>query len=165
MTSKELEFVLPKRVQPKGVPDAVESVRHKIGQELAGLDDSKDWLVTVEPLKERRSRQQNRYQHLWHNEAAKQLRDETAEDKRAFCKLHFGVPILRAESDEFRQQYDRLIKPMPYPQKLELMKEPIDFPVTRLMTVEQKTRYLELIQHHYATQGVRLAAIEEGGYE
>lgn len=165
MKPEKREFVLPKRIQPKGVPDAVESVRHKIGQELAGLDDSKEWIVTVELLKERRSRQQNRYQHLWHNEAAKQLHDESAEDKRAYCKLVFGVPILRTDSEEFKEQYDRLIKPLPYENKLALMKEPIDFPVTRLMTVEQKTRYLELIQHHYATQGVRLTAIEEGGYE
>ncbi len=112
----------------------------------------------------KRSDLQNRLQRLWHNEAADQLADESAEDKRAFCKLHFGVPILRNENEEFRKQYDSIVRPLPYEKKLELMKVPIDFPVTRLMTTGQHKRFLDDIYQHYLSHGVKLTnpeALEE----
>lgn len=104
----------------------------------------------------RRSVAQNRLQRLWLNEIAEQLGDRTAEEMRAYCKLHFGVPILRAENELFREKYDRIIKPLDYETKLEIMAEPLDFPVTRLMTTEQKTRYLNEIHKHFSEQGVVL---------
>lgn len=108
----------------------------------------------------RRSSEQNRLQRQWINEIAEQLGDRTPEEVRAECKLRFGVPILRAESEIFRKKYDRLIKSMPYETKLELMAEPMDFPITRLMNVKQKTQYLDAIQRHYAEQGVVLTQPE-----
>lgn len=102
-----------------------------------------------------RSLEQNRLQHLWHSEAAEQLEDETAEDKRAFAKLRIGVPILR-ENDAFRERYDAVFKGLSYETKIELMKEPFDFPCTRLMTVRQKSRFLNELQRHYLSLGVRL---------
>jgi len=104
----------------------------------------------------KRSLEQNKLQRLWVNEAADQLGDESAEDKRAYCKLHFGVPILRNENEEFRRAYDRVIRPLPYELKLEAMKVPLDFPVTRLMTAKQKTAYLDAIYQHFRSQGVVL---------
>ena len=62
-----------------------------------------------------------------------------------FCKLHFGVPILRM-GDEFREKYDRAVKPMAYEDKLTLMEW---FPVTSLMTTPQLSEYLEKVQDHY----------------
>lgn len=104
----------------------------------------------------KRSLEQNKLQRLWVNEAADQLGDESAEDKRAYCKLHFGVPILRNENEDFRKAYDRVIRPLPYELKLEAMKVPLDFPVTRLMTAKQKTAYLDAIYQHFRSQGVVL---------
>lgn len=104
----------------------------------------------------KRSLEQNKLQRLWVNEASDQLGDESAEDKRAYCKLHFGVPILRNENEEFRRAYDRVIRPLPYELKLEAMKVPLDFPVTRLMTAKQKTAYLDAIYQHFRSQGVVL---------
>lgn len=130
---------------------------------LQSLKDDCEFIVTVEKYDRggrHRSIEQNRLQHLWHHEAATALKDEAAEDKRAYCKLHFGVPILRAESDEFRAQYDAIIRPLPYEKKLELMKAPIDFPVTRLMTTEQTTRFLDAVADHYRSLGVRLTMPE-----
>lgn len=128
---------------------------------IEGLDPAKSWSVEIETHQRRRSLAQNRLQRKWHLEAADQLRDGTAEEKRAYCKLHFGVPILRHESDDFRAQYDRVIRPLPYETKLALMAEPFDFPVTRLMTKDQKTRYLDAIYQHYSSQGARLT----GGFD
>lgn len=104
----------------------------------------------------KRSAEQNRLQRLWVGEIAAQLGDQTAEEVRGECKLTLGVPILRAENEDFREQYDTHVRGLPYPTKLALMMEPLDMPVTRLMTVDQTTRYLEAIARRYSEQGVRL---------
>jgi len=109
---------------------------------------------TVEIVKgKRRSVEQNRLQRRLLNEIAEQT-DQTAEEVRAFCKLTIGVPILRNESELFAEKYDRLIKHLPYAQKLELMAEPFDFPITRIMTTAQKTAFIEGIYRVFSEQGV-----------
>lgn len=109
----------------------------------------------------RRSVEQNNLQRLWMNEIAEQLGDRTPEEARAYCKLTIGVPILRAENELFAAKYDAVVKPLPYEQKLAIMAEPLDLPVTRIMTTEQKTKYLDQIVHHFAEQGVRLTQPED----
>lgn len=108
-----------------------------------------------------KSHEQDRLENMWHREAADQLQDETAEEKRAYSKLHFGVPILRSENDVFREQYDRVLKPHAYEDKLRMMAAPIDFPITRLMTSKQKSSYLDALYQHYRGQGVQVT--EPGG--
>jgi len=103
-----------------------------------------------------RSVHQNRLQRLWCNEVADQSGDVTAEEVRGQCKLWFGVPILRAENEEFRAAYDRAVRPLDYETKIALMMEPLDFPVTRLMKVDQKVRYLNAIYNHFSAQGLEL---------
>lgn len=133
------------------------SVINAMFEQVSSLDASKGWVISIERQTKTRSAAQNRLQQKWHLEAAQELKDESAEEKRAYCKLHFGVPILRNDKD-FRARYDAVIKPMDYQTKLALMAEPFDFSVTRLMTVEQKTRYLDAVWNHYTSQGVRLTA-------
>jgi hypothetical protein len=102
-----------------------------------------------------RSNDQNRLQRLWMLEAEEQG-DMTAEEYRAYCKLHFGVPILRAEDDDFKSVYDQVIRPLPYDAKLKLMQVPIDLPVTSRMTTGQKTRYLDQVKQFFEEQGFQL---------
>jgi hypothetical protein len=104
----------------------------------------------------KRTLKQNRLQRQWLNEIAEQLGDRTAEDVRGFCKLTFGVPILRAENEAFRVLYDKHVKGLPYEQKIALMMEPFDFAVTRLMTTRQGTNYLDAIHRHFSEQGIAL---------
>lgn len=104
----------------------------------------------------KRSVKQNRLQMLWLNEIAGQLEGQSVEDLRAYCKLTIGVPILRAEDETFREKYDAVVRPLPYEKKIALMKEPLDFPVTRLMTTRQATTYLEGIHRHFSEQGIAL---------
>lgn len=104
----------------------------------------------------RRSEEQNHLQHLWCREIADQLGDRTAEEVRGHCKLHHAVPILRAEHGDFRATYDELIRPRPYEEKLRLMMAPIDLPATRLMTIDQKSRYLDAISQEFTALGVKL---------
>lgn len=139
------------------------TVRQYLNASLDRLPEELDWVVTIEERGKSRSLEQNRLQMLWHLEAAQQLRDEDAEDKRAYCKLHFGVPILRAESETFRAEYDRVVRPLDYATKLALMKAPFDFPVSRLMTVKQTTQFLDAIYQHYTSQGVRLSHPDDLG--
>ena len=109
----------------------------------------------------RRSVEQNRLQRLLMSEITEQLGDRTAEEVRGECKLTFGVPILRAENTWFCERYDAVVRPLPYEQKLALMMEPLDMPVTRLMTTEQKTRYLDAIYRHFAGLGLVLTVPDQ----
>jgi len=112
---------------------------------------------------EKRTLDQNRLQRLWMQEAERQG-DKTAEEYRGFCKLHFGVVILKEDPD-FAERYDAIFKPLPYETKLELMQEPFDFPVTRLMKKKQKVRYLDSIYTHFTGLGMRLTEPDLKGIE
>ena len=103
-----------------------------------------------------RTLKQNKLQRLWVGEIADQLGDQTPEDIRGYCKLTIGVPILRAENESFRERYDAVVKPLPYEQKIALMMEPLDFPVTRLMTTKQHTAYLDGVHRHFSERGIML---------
>lgn len=103
-----------------------------------------------------RSIEQNRLQRLWLKEAEDQG-DMTAEEYRGYSKLHFGIVILHAEDEKFRATWNRLIRDRySYEEKLELMQEPIDYPVTRLMTTKQKKRYLDAMYQHLLSLGFQL---------
>lgn len=118
---------------------------------------SRELPITVNVTKGKdRSVEQNKLQRLWLKEAVEQLQDESIEQKRGYCKLHFGVPILRNENDDFKAAYDKIIRPHSYEEKLQMMMLPLDFPVTRLMTSGQHARYLEDIQVHFQGLGVQL---------
>jgi len=112
-----------------------------------------------------RSGQQNALAFKWYQEAAAQLGDRSASDVRAHCKLYHGVRMLHAENDEFREKWDRLIKArFTIPEKLELMLPPHDYPVSRIMSVKQMTRYLDAIHAEFTAQGVRLSDPEMQKY-
>lgn len=102
----------------------------------------------------RRSDDQNAISHAWYEQIARELRELSAHEVKRECKLVFGVPILRAEEPDFRDQYDALIKSrFTYEEKLAVMDW---LPVTSLMTTDQLSRYLESMQAAYAKRGVSL---------
>ncbi len=124
---------------------------------LARFLDSRKLPLTVTIVSGKpRTQSQNRLQRLWLNEISAQLGDRTPEEVRGECKLTMGVPILRAENEEFRVAYDRVIRPLPYEAKLACMMEPLDLPVTRIMTKSQKVRYLDHMHRHFAGMGLFL---------
>ena len=102
--------------------------------------------VTVRVGKDR-SIDQNSISHAWYQQIANELREETALGIKNYCKLHYGVPILRAENEEFRIQYDTVLKPLSYEKKLMAMNF---LPVTSLMTKDQLSQYLDAMQSGYA---------------
>jgi hypothetical protein len=109
-----------------------------------------------------RTREQNKLQRLWCNEIAEQLGDQSPEEVRGFCKLTMGVPILRAEDEEFCTAYDKVVKPLPYEAKMACMMEPIDFPVTRRMKVRQMVRFLDDMHRYWTERGVSLTDPDPG---
>lgn len=108
----------------------------------------------------RRSVEQNKLGRMWMKEISEQM-GETPEYWRGMCKLTLGVPILRAENDEFRAKYDAVVKPLDYETKIAIMQEPLDLPVTRLMTTAQHTTYLDAVFRHFSEQGVVLTIPED----
>lgn len=101
-----------------------------------------------------RSTEQNKLAFKWYKEVSDQT-GEDREDVRARCKLEHGVAILKADNEKFRATYDRLIRPYPYAEKLALIRD-TDMPITRLMDVEQMSRYLDSVFRRHAEIGVVL---------
>lgn len=93
-----------------------------------------------------RSLSQNALAAVWYEQLARE-RGETPESAKAECKLRFGVPILRAQEEDFRVMYDSAIKhTMSYEQKLAVMRF---LPVTSLMNTTQLSQYLQDVQRGY----------------
>ena len=128
---------------------------------IKNLDQQKRWIITIGPYTRDRSIEQNKLQRRLIGIIAKQLGDRTPEEVRGECKLTLGVPVMRAENETFREKYDSVVRPLAYSQKLALMMEPLDMPVTRLMTVKQATVYLDSIFRHYSKLGIMFPAREE----
>jgi hypothetical protein len=100
-----------------------------------------------------RSMDQNAISHVFYEQLSRELREDDANGWKRFSKLHFGVPILRAEDEQFRTFYDGALKSLSYEQKLKAMEY---VPVTSIMTKPQLSRYLETMQEHFLQHGVRL---------
>lgn len=107
-----------------------------------------------------RSLEANALSHVWYGEIGKRDPEHNAITARRFAKLHFGVVILRSESEEFRAAWDRMIKPrLSYEEKLDLMDW---WPVTSLMDRAQMRQYLTAMQDHWYLRGVMLMGLDRG---
>lgn len=103
-------------------------------------------LRKVKAVGGKRSLNQNDLSHAWFAQMAREDKQDDELGHRCYCKLHHGVPILRAEDEDFRAFYDAVLKPRTYEQRREAMKY---FPVTSLMTKEQLSKFLEAVQKDY----------------
>lgn len=106
-----------------------------------------------------RSLDQNAISHCWYEQLSRELKEDDALGWKSYCKLHHGVPILRAEDEQFREFYDRTLRvTLTYDQKLDAMKF---LPVTSLMTKPQLSKYLEAVRDDFLKRGVMLEFPEE----
>ena len=136
------------RVGPSRELRAVNTVEMDKISKLKPGDD-----VRVKIATGKRSVSSNALSHQWYKDASIQTQD-TIIDVRSFCKLHYGVPIMRADSEDFREVYDRSIRDaLTYGQKL-LAMEILN--VTSLMSRDQMNRYLNTMQQEYSNRGVIL---------
>lgn len=106
--------------------------------------------IEIHSAKSTRSLDQNALSHVWYRTISSQSGDCTIEEVKRECKLTCGVPILRADSEEFRRLYDKVIKTHDYPTKLEMMDL---LPVTRIMSVDQMQEYLDQVYRKYSQAG------------
>jgi hypothetical protein len=109
------------------------------------------WMKAVSDQKAR-SLDQNALQWKWYGEIAAAMPD-TPEWAHCYCKLHFGIPILRRDSDRFRAVYDRYLKPLMYEQKMRVVEL---ISVTSLFTVPQATEYMDAIVRYAAENDIAL---------
>lgn len=117
--------------------------------------------VRVKILTEPRSLSSNALSHQWYKEVALQT-SAAPQEVRAFSKLHYGVPIMLAESEKFAEKYNHSIrKTLTYEQKLSVM-DLLD--VTSLMSRDQMNRYLTDMQREYANRGVILETPKDAEY-
>lgn len=115
--------------------------------ELRTLWHARKYLTLTVRDGKNRSLTQNAISHAWYEQIARELREDDARGVKRYCKLRFGVPILRAEDDEFREAYDgSILRTLTYEQKLMAMDV---LPVTSRMNTRQLSAYMEDVQQHY----------------
>lgn len=130
-----------------------EAQRHAL-QMVSEAPLDKNIVFELREDKSTRSEKQNRLMHKWYDELAKGTGHGLAYETH-YCKLHFGVPIVRRENAVYQKKYDKLIKHLAYEDKLEMMEF---WPVTRkpFMDTRMMTEYLETIDRYAAEQGIVL---------
>jgi hypothetical protein len=136
---------------------------------LRPLDnDGKEWLASkgddaqrnaglvawLTPVSDRRARSLDQNALMW------QMYGEIAEYfgftpgyAHCFCKLHYGVPILRLDNAEFRKLYNNLVlrRKLVYEQKIALVEY---LRVTSEFSVTQATEYIDTIIREMANEGL-----------
>ena len=139
------------------IANSKESLSNAIGEIRTAWDRAKFLRIVIKEGTGR-SLSQSALSHVWYEQVARELREDTPLGVKCFCKLHYGVPIMRAEDEEFRTLYDSVIKPLSYEKKLEAMKV---WPVTSIMNKDQLSQYLTTMQYGYGGRGVWLEFPEQ----
>lgn len=120
--------------------------------------DKKFVVVSLRPGKDR-TLDQNALWFAFYKRIAEMTAIGGAADARRYCKLHIGVQILLNEDEEFQQAWYRVMRHLPYEEKLAMMGEcklfgPDGFPVTSLFNRAQGIAYTDRIVADFSAHGV-----------
>jgi len=120
-------------------------------------------VIEVEISEKKRSLSKNALSHVWYSQLDKEaFTDHSAGYARLYCKLNFGIAIMR-EDEGFSERYASLIrKRFDYEEKIQLMDW---IPITSLMTEDQMGRYLNTMQRTFAENGCILSTPKDSEYE
>ena len=153
---------LPDRLTAEEIHLVIHNVdeKDKLWKLLQGVDFSQAMEVWIKPLGKDRSTMQNRMVWQWFRDAEKQG-SMKAWEYRSYAKLHFGVPILRRDSEAYKLKYDRIVKPLSYEVKRELMVEPMEFPVSSAFNKKQMVEWLDAVKYWLESEGIVLTNTEE----
>ena len=115
-------------------------------------------VVSLRPGKDR-TLDQNALWFALYQRIAQMTQIGDVEDARRYCKLHFGVPIMRKADEDFRNAWNVSFLLLTYETKLELMGPcalfgPDGFPVTRLFDRAQGIAYTDQIVAEFSSKGV-----------
>lgn len=132
----------------------------------AAYKEHKYVVVSMRPGKDR-SLDQNALWFAMYKRIAEMTEIGDVEDARRYCKLHFGVPIMRKSSVDFFNACNRSFMPLTYEEKLHLMGPcslfgPDGFPVTRLFDRPQGVAYTDKIVEEFGPKGVRFDDLLSG---
>jgi hypothetical protein len=121
----------------------------------------------IREYKPSRSNAQNRLQHHWNNELDR-VKDRIPEISsfdidqiRAFNKLRFGVPIMKEDQDFF-EAWQLAAANLNHEQRMQVV---FYMPVTSLMNVEQKARFLNAVYYFYQPKGAELTTSDDFYFE
>lgn len=123
--------------------------------------DKKFVVVSLRPGKDR-TLDQNALWFAMYKRISEMTQIGDAADARRYCKLHFGVQILLNEDSGFQAAWYRVMRHLPYEEKLALMGEhklfgPDGFPVTSLFNRAQGIQYTDRMAAYFTGQGVVFA--------
>ena len=115
-------------------------------------------VVSIRPGKDR-TLDQNALWFAMYQRIAQMTEIGDVEDARRYCKLHYGVPIMRKADEDFRNAWNVSFLMLTYETKLELMGPcalfgPDGFPVTRLFDRAQGIAYTDKIVADWSQRGV-----------
>jgi len=114
----------------------------------------------VQFVDEKRSQSQNDMSWALYRQIAAQVDDQSVREIRAEVKLEVGVPILRANDEDFRDFYDAGLKHLTYEQKLHCMEK--DYcPVTSLMGKKMFSDFIDDVIRRYSQRGLSLVSPAE----
>lgn len=102
--------------------------------------------------KKKRLNIQNSLQFHWYRELEGQGLG-TRNEIRMQCKYSFGVPLLMQQDDDFKEYWFKLFDHLDYEIKVASMQY-VD--VTSKLTIDNMSRYLDSIKHHYTANGYTL---------
>lgn len=120
--------------------------------------DKKFVVVSLRPGKDR-TLDQNALWFAFYKRIAEMTQIGDPADARRYCKLHFGVQILLNDDQEFREAWYRVMRHLPYSEKLDMMGGcklfgPDGFPVTSLFNRAQGVAYTDRIVAEFSAKGV-----------
>jgi hypothetical protein len=124
----------------------------------AAYREHKFVVVSYRPGKDR-TLDQNALWFAMYQRIAQMTEIGDVDDARKYCKLHFGVPIMRKSDEGFRHAWNVSFLMLTYETKIELMGPcalfgPDGFPVTRLFDRAQGVAYTDKIVSELSGWGV-----------
>jgi hypothetical protein len=129
---------------------------HLIGRLRSTLKAGKPFRVEIDTSKPR-SISQNAILHKWCSIVAQERGEGSMIDVKNFVKLHIFAPILCADSDEFNEAMELVVRGLSEEEQLKAIQH-ID--VTSACSTEQMSKGLEQMVDHYAGLGVDAVMLE-----
>ena len=93
-------------------------------------------------LSDKRSLDQNALKEVWYKDISEKREDMSINDVRRECKLLYGVPILRRDSDMDNWLFQQTLDKLDHERKLKVMDS---FDITSKMSTAQMKEYLNEI--------------------
>ncbi len=114
------------------------------------VNPGQPFCMQIKAYDEKRSEAQNRLSHKWYMEISLQGHEYTSGQVKSRCKERYGLPIM-LEDEAFAKFWEYATAS--HPTYLEIVEEIMPLtPMTRIMSVKQKSQYLDAIQNEMGSK-------------